>query len=189
LNVATGHASHAPDASRKPALQRHEPAAVAVAGCEFAGHAAHAPSSVAPVAAEYVPAAQFRQVVLEVAATVSEYVPAAQSRQVVLEAAPTVPEYVPATQLRQVVLEAAATVSEYVPATQSRHTVLLKAPMADECLPSAQSVHAAEPVNILYFPATHASHVPPSGPVNPRLHTQLVSAVDPATDCESAGHC
>jgi hypothetical protein len=37
LKVATGQASHAPDASRKPALQRHEPAPEAVAGCAFAG--------------------------------------------------------------------------------------------------------------------------------------------------------
>ena len=52
---------------------------------------------------------------------------------------------------------------------------------------AAQSVHAKAPVNVLYFPATHASHVPPSGPMNPALQTQLVCVVDPRTDCEFAG--
>ena len=38
----------------------------------------------------------------------------------------------------------------------------------------------------LYDPAAHAEHGPPSGPVNPGLHTLPLFAVDPATDCESA---
>ncbi len=53
------------------------------------------------------------------------------------------------------------------------------APVAVEYLFKSQSVHAAEPVAGLYFPAAHAAHVPPLGPVNPRLQTQLVNAVDP----------
>ena len=47
-----------------------------------------------------------------------------------------------------------------------------------------QSVQGAEPTTSLYDPAAHAEHGPPLGPVNPRLHTQLVCAVDPTTDCE-----
>jgi hypothetical protein len=49
---------------------------------------------------------------------------------------------------------------------------------------SPHSVQAAEPIISLYFPAPQAVHVPPSGPVNPGLHTQLVCAVDATTaDC------
>jgi hypothetical protein len=51
-----------------------------------------------------------------------------------------------------------------------------------------QSVQGEEPTTFLYDPAAHAEHSPPSGPMNPILHTQLVSAVDPATDCEFTRH-
>jgi hypothetical protein len=50
-----------------------------------------------------------------------------------------------------------------------------------EYLPAAQSVHVAVPVIILYFPPAHAEHVPPLGPVNPGLQTQIVNAIG---DCE-----
>jgi hypothetical protein len=64
-------------------------------------------------------------------------------------------------------------------ATQVLATV---APVVVEYVPAPQSVHATEPDPVLYFPAAHAAHVPPSGPVNQRLQTQLVSAVDPTVD-------
>ena len=51
-----------------------------------------------------------------------------------------------------------------------------------------QSVQAAEPAVALCDPAAHATHVPPLDPVYPRLHTQLLCAVDPATDCEFTRH-
>ncbi len=54
-------------------------------------------------------------------------------------------------------------------------------------VPAVQAVHAAVPIESLYFPATHASHVPPSGPVKSRLQTQLVGAVDPTADCVLLG--
>ena len=41
---------------------------------------------------------------------------------------------------------------------------------------------------VLYFPASHAKHVPPSGPVNPILQTQFVGDVDAAEECVSEGH-
>ncbi len=59
--------------------------------------------------------------------------------------------------------------------------------VAVEYLPVPQSVHTAEPVLILYFPASQAEHVPPLGPVNPRLQTQFVGDVDAAADCVSGG--
>jgi hypothetical protein len=41
-------------------------------------------------------------------------------------------------------------------------------------LPVSQFVHVAVPLTVLYFPAPHAMHVPPLGPVNPRLQKQWV---------------
>ena len=48
--------------------------------------------------------------------------------------------------------------------------------------PARQSVHATVPDNALYFPATHAEHGPPSGPVCPALQTQLLATVPPLTE-------
>ena len=48
-------------------------------------------------------------------------------------------------------------------------------------------MQAADPVDVLYFPATHAVHGPPSGPVDPALQVQLVKAALPAGELESAG--
>ena len=56
-----------------------------------------------------------------------------------------------------------------------------------EYVPAPQSVHRADPVNALYFPAMHAVHVPPSGPVHPVLQVQLVNAALPAGEVEFDG--
>jgi len=48
---------------------------------------------------------------------------------------------------------------------------------APENFPVAQEVHAAAPVAILYFPATHPVHAPPLGPVYPELQVQAVITV------------
>ena len=40
----------------------------------------------------------------------------------------------------------------------------------------------------LYFPATHSAQVPPSGPDEPALQVQLVTAELPAGDVALAGH-
>ena len=37
-------------------------------------------------------------------------------------------------------------------------------PVAVPYLPAPQFVQSADPVDVLYLPATHAVHVPPSGP-------------------------
>ena len=47
---------------------------------------------------------------------------------------------------------------------QAMHVELPEAPTAVEYVPAPQSVQAADPVDALYLPATHAVHVPPSGP-------------------------
>jgi hypothetical protein len=43
---------------------------------------------------------------------------------------------------------------------------------ATEVLVLLQLSHAADPVALLYVPAAHATHAPPSGPVVPAGHTQ-----------------
>ena len=75
---------------------------------------------------------------------------------------------------------------EYVPAPQDAHR---EAPRL-EYLPAPQSVHAALPAAVLCFPASHAVHVPPSGPVNPRLQRQAAEEVSAVEECpEFARHC
>lgn len=55
-------------------------------------------------------------------------------------------------------------------------------------LPTPQSVHASEPVTVLYLPITHASQNPPSGPVVPVLHRQLVRTIPPVVvELDSTG--
>jgi len=48
-------------------------------------------------------------------------------------------------------------------------------------------VHAAFPVAILYFPATHSVQVPPLGPDHPALHLQAVSTVLCTGESDSDG--
>jgi hypothetical protein len=62
-----------------------------------------------------------------------------------------------------------------------------KAPTAAEYVPVPQSVHTAAPVDVLYFPATHAVQVPPSDPVEPALQVQFVKAGLPADEMEADG--
>ena len=50
-----------------------------------------------------------------------------------------------------------------------------------------QLVHKLEPIVDLNVEIGQAAHVPPLGPVYPILQRQLLSTVDPATDCEFAG--
>jgi hypothetical protein len=54
-------------------------------------------------------------------------------------------------------------------------------------VPALQTLHAAEPIIDLNVPKKQSVHVPPLGPVYPILQRQLLSTVDPATDCEFVG--
>ena len=56
-----------------------------------------------------------------------------------------------------------------------------------EYVPAPQSEHAAEPIPFLYLPASHAEHDPPSNPVNPGSHRQLVGRLLPLTELELSG--
>jgi len=58
-------------------------------------------------------------------------------------------------------------VSEYQFAGHPTHASAPIDPTVDEYVPAAQSKHATLPPLVLYLPATHAEHTPPSGPVNP----------------------
>jgi hypothetical protein len=52
-----------------------------------------------------------------------------------------------------------------------------------------QSLHVALPDTVLYVPAAHAAHAPPSGPVYPALHVQaLIAALCPRVFVFT-GHC
>ncbi len=65
------------------------------------------------------------------------------------------------------------------------HVVIELAPTVFEYLFAAQLVHGTLPLMLLYFPASHATHGPPSGPVYPAL--QGVAATQAANDTEPAG--
>lgn len=75
---------------------------------------------------------------------------------------------------------------EYLPAPQLIQVEFSEAPVAVEYVPAPQSVQLALPAAALYFPAAHAVHAgmgdqpPPSGPVNPMLHLQAVTACCPS---------
>jgi hypothetical protein len=104
------------------------------------------------------------------------------------DAAPRVVENVFVSHATHVLASAAPTATENLPSSHSAHVPAVVAAKTTENVPAPQSVHATEPEPVLYFPAAHAAHVPPLGPVYPRLQTQLVSVDDPAIDCVSAGH-
>ena len=176
LYSPAAHAEQAPpSAPVYPALQRHRLAcALPASDCVCGGQAVHTEATEAPVAAENVPAGQS---VHAEAPEAAEYVPAGHS----VHEEPA-SEYAPARQFTQSV-KASDVEGEDLPAGQSGHT---EAPIA-EYLPALQSVHPALPMTILYVPAAQAEHVPPFGPVNPRLQTQRLNALEPPTDCELPG--
>ena len=70
---------------------------------------------------------------------------------------------------------------------QEMHVEIDTCPSFVEYFPVPQSEQVAVPVNALYFPATHAAHRPPFGPVDPALQVQLVKAVLPTSELEFDG--
>jgi hypothetical protein len=68
------------------------------------------------------------------------------------------------------------------------HVEEVVAPTATEYKPTPQSVHATLPLLVLYFPATHPKHTPPSGPVNPALQVQAAITELDAAELEFNGH-
>jgi hypothetical protein len=72
---------------------------------------------------------------------------------------------------------------------QAMHVELAEAPPVVEYVPALQFVQTADPVDSLYFPASHGAHVPPSGPEYPALHLQAANAGLPVVGVLArAGH-
>ena len=90
-------------------------------------------------------------------------------------------------QLVQVVAAEAPSVEEYLPAPQSTQELAIVAPVVVRYFPAPQAVQAWVPCVSLNFPVSHASHVPPFGPVNPRLQIQATKARLPPGDTEPDG--
>ena len=148
---------------------------------EFAGHVRHVEASVAPVLAEYVPAPQSVHPALP---AIILYFPATQAAHGPPSAPvkPTLHVQLPAAELAFGELEFAG---------HARHVVATVAPVLAEYVPAAQSTHAALPALVLYFPATHATQGPPSGPVNPGLQAVDTHALIfelPLGEVVPAGH-
>ena len=77
--------------------------------------------------------------------------------------------------------------AEFVPAGQFEHASELSRPVDMEYLPGAQLLHSSFPGGILYLPATHSVHGPPSGPVDPALQVHAVEIEPPGGASERAG--
>ena len=90
-------------------------------------------------------------------------------------------------QLVQVVAAEAPSVEEYLPAPQSTQELAIVAPVVVRYFPAPQGVQAWFPCIFLYFPSSHAIHVPPFGPVNPRLQIQTTNSILPPGDTEPDG--
>jgi len=172
----------------KPALQIQSEAASLPAGAsEFAEQSVHVLSAVAPLKSEYFPAPQSKHVLSAVAPLKSEYFPAPQSVHASLPLpalnlpaaqsthAPPSGPVEPALQTHAVAAALPAREAEL--AGHAWHVASAVAPAASEYLPASQSVHSALPVPALNLPAAQSTHAPPSGPVEPALHTHSVKAV------------
>ena len=174
-------------ATEAPVLVRYLPAAQSVHPTEPisslyfpAAHAAHVSPS-APVC----PAWQ-RQLVRRIL-PLRDCEFGGQEMHVSAVEAPGVVEYVLAPQSMQVPVIEAPAVMEYFPEAQFVQVLATEAPVVTRYLPAPQSVHPTEPISSLYFPASHAVHVPPLPPVYPALHWQLVKALLPGREIEFSG--
>jgi hypothetical protein len=131
--------------------------------------ASHAEQVVAPTAVEYVPASQSEQVAFPVNVL---YLPISHAAH-----GPPFGPVDPALQVQLVKAELPA--GELERDGQEPQYSDPIAPTAVPRYPALQSVHAADPVVTLCFPATHAVHGPPSGPVYPWLQMQRVTFAVP----------
>jgi hypothetical protein len=159
LYLPATHAVHVPPfAPVNPALHKQAAITVLETGAfEFTEHATHVDEALAPTAAEYVAAPQSVQATLPALVL---YFPATHNSQ-----APGSP-LLPGGQSNSHAVLAA---TETPPAAHAVHAL---APAVAEKVPATQSVQTTLPLLVLYLPATHPEHTPPSAPVNPALQVQ-----------------
>jgi hypothetical protein len=101
--------------------------------------------------------------------------------------APAKVEYELVPQSIHILGEEATKVAEYLPAVHSTQELAIVAPVVVRYFPAPQGVQAWFPCISLYFPSSHAIHVPPFGPVNPRLQIQATNSILPPGDTEPDG--
>ncbi len=167
-----------PSGPEDPALQvQSAMASLELGELELPGHVRQA-AAVAPVEVEYVPTPQDVQAALPLAIL---YVPAAHG-----EHAPPFRPVNPALQA-----QAAAAVLRLAESESPGHVTQVAAavaPVEAEYVPAPQDVHPALPLAILYVPAIHDEHTPPSGPVYPALQVQSATASLELGELELSGH-
>lgn len=140
---------------------------------------------------------QLKHVLDEFAAKVSEYVLTSQS---IHEELPVTVLYLPAIHAEHVppsapvnpalqtqLVERTLALGDCESVGQARHVLAVVAATVSEYVFAGHAVHPSEPAASLYLPSTHAVHIPPSGPVNPALHRQLLESALPLGDCELLG--
>jgi len=154
---------------------------------ESDGQEMHVEIDVALTTVEYVNALQSMQSDSSSLLSVSRYVPGGQLRHVATDGEPWMNEYLPAAHAMQSDSASLLSVSINVPDGQLRHAKTDDELLMTEYLPAAHDVQLADPVDSLCFPATHAVHVSPLGPVNPALQAQCVKTVLPEGELEFDG--
>ena len=100
---------------------------------------------------------------------------------------PVVFPYVPALQSVQDVLPDPPVPTRYFPAPQIVQDSSVICPVVFPYFPAPQSVQVPLPTADLYFPDTHAVHVPPSRPDDPKLQVQEVKTELPVGALEFSG--
>ncbi len=181
LYLPATHNVHAPRTPVVPAAQSNSHAAKAelpAGETPPPPHEVQTLKTVAPVAPDHVPTAQFVHAALPPFVL---YLPATHAVHV----APFAP--VNPTLQKQAVI-AVLEICAFAFAGHDEHVDEALAPTAAENFASAQSVHASLPGQILYLPATHAAHVAPFAPVNPALHEQAATAELETGAFAFAGH-
>ena len=180
LNEPAGHSLHTPPSGPVyPLLHvQFESRMLPTPENVFKGHAPHVDSDVAPVADEYFPLPHGEQ---DAEPLTSLYVPARQTLQI--------PSSEPENPTMQVQFILSLLPSgEYEFGGHGKHADIDVAAIAPLYVPAGHRTHSAEPLDALYEPPRHAEQAPPSAPLHPALHVQLVSAELPISEYECDGH-